>query len=406
MYKIKGFFKKAFTPITMMIVPHSGSRPLKLRVPLGALVALVVLWGFGMCYVFSISVRAAEYSEMSKKFSYLSGRFVEMRTTISSLEAAEGEFRRLFSLKSKKRVLEAVSSNETGDLDPELLRKQMADAMASVSEIKQYIKEERNAYFARPLGWPVPGALSSGFGRRTDPKTGEQAFHSGVDIRVPPGTPVKATADGIVSISGWVGGNGNIVAIEHGHDFSTAYAHNAAEPGEGGPEGEARRHDSALRGHRQGNRPARSLRSMEARGSDKSHLILRGEVVMFGKREEALTMMIGAESSLRGELQSKGTVRIDGTIDGTIQADWVILGESGLIRGDVLSRGTLVGGKLEGSIRCSETVQITPKGQVHGDIFTPRLSIAEGGIFDGSSHMAAASEAGLSTVLPLITTEK
>ncbi len=127
---------------------------------------------------------------------------------------------------------------------------------------------------------------------------------------------------------------------------------------------------------------------------------------MFGKKEEALTMMIGAESSLRGELQSKGTVRIDGTFDGTIQADWVILGESGLIRGDILSRGTIVGGKLEGSVRCSETVQITPKGQVHGDIYTPKLSVAEGGIFDGSSHMVEAAQAGLSTVLPLIPTEK
>ncbi len=224
---IRGFVRKAFTPITMMIVPHSKSRPLKLRVPLAALVMLVVLWGFGMCYVFSIGVRAAEYSEMSKKFSYLSGRFQEMRTTISSLETAEVEFRRLFALKSKKMVLEAVSTTEMGDLDPELLRKQMADAMASVAEIKQYIKEERNAYFARPLGWPVSGALSSGFGRRADPKTGEQAFHFGVDIRVPSGTPVKATADGIVSVSGWMSGNGNIVAIEHGHDFSTAYAHNS-----------------------------------------------------------------------------------------------------------------------------------------------------------------------------------
>jgi len=98
--------------------------------------------------------------------------------------------------------------------------------MVSVAEIKRYIKEERNIYFATPIGWPVPGALSSGFGRRTDPQTGEPAFHSGLDIRAPSGTPVKATADGIVSVSGWVSGDGNIVAIEHGHDFSTAYAHN------------------------------------------------------------------------------------------------------------------------------------------------------------------------------------
>ena len=226
MFKIQRFFRKAFTPITMMIVPHSKSKPLKLKVPLAGLVTVLILWGFGMFYVFSIGVRAAEYSEMRRKFSHLSGQLLEMRTTMSSLEAAEGEFRRLFSLKSKKMVLEAVSTHETGDMDPELLKKQMADAMASVAEIKRYIKEEKNIYVATPMGWPVSGALSSGFGKRRDPKNGEQEFHSGVDIRVAPGTPVKATADGIVSVSGWVGGNGNIVAIEHGHDLSTAYAHN------------------------------------------------------------------------------------------------------------------------------------------------------------------------------------
>jgi cytoskeletal protein CcmA (bactofilin family) len=145
---------------------------------------------------------------------------------------------------------------------------------------------------------------------------------------------------------------------------------------------------------------------MEARDPDRSYPILKGEVMMLGKKEATLAMVVGADSSLRGELQSKGTVRIDGTFDGTIQADWVILGESGLIRGDIVSRGTLVGGKLEGSIRCSETVEITPKGQVHGDIFTPKLSVAEGGVFDGSSHMLEAKEAERSTVLPLIPTEK
>ena len=127
---------------------------------------------------------------------------------------------------------------------------------------------------------------------------------------------------------------------------------------------------------------------------------------MFGKRQTTLTTVIGADSSLRGELQSKGTVRIDGTLDGNIQADCVIVGESGLIRGDVVSRETTVGGKVEGTIRCSESAEITPKGQVRGDISTPKLSLAEGGLFEGRSYMLKATEAERSTVLPLIPTEK
>ncbi len=56
--------------------------------------------------------------------------------------------------------------------------------------------------------------------------SGKPSFHSGLDISVPHGTHVKATADGIVSFSGWTAGSGHTVVIEHGHGFSTAYAHN------------------------------------------------------------------------------------------------------------------------------------------------------------------------------------
>jgi murein DD-endopeptidase MepM/ murein hydrolase activator NlpD len=51
-------------------------------------------------------------------------------------------------------------------------------------------------------------------------------FHSGIDLACDPGTPIHATADGIVSHSGWAGGNGNVVVLEHGHGYSTIYAHN------------------------------------------------------------------------------------------------------------------------------------------------------------------------------------
>jgi len=226
MHKTKRLLRKCFTPITIMLVPHSKSKLWRVRVPLAGLLAAVILWGFGTFYVVSIGVQTVKYYQMSEQLSYFSGQFTEMRSTIASLEKAEEEFTRLFSLKSKKKVLEAVSSNDTGSPDIDVLKKQAAQAMVSVASIKRYVEEERDIYYATPVGWPVPGALSSPYGKREHPTTGEPAFHSGIDIRVPPGTPVKATADGIVSVSGWVAGNGNIVIVEHGRGFTTAYAHN------------------------------------------------------------------------------------------------------------------------------------------------------------------------------------
>jgi cytoskeletal protein CcmA (bactofilin family) len=126
--------------------------------------------------------------------------------------------------------------------------------------------------------------------------------------------------------------------------------------------------------------------------------------MMMGRKEaSSLMTVIGADSSLKGELVSKGTVRIDGAFDGNMQADSVIIGESGLIKGDIVSRNATIGGKLEGSVTCTEAVSITPKGHVLGDISTPKLSLPEGGIFEGRAHML---DTPSSTVVPFTGIEK
>jgi murein DD-endopeptidase MepM/ murein hydrolase activator NlpD len=76
-----------------------------------------------------------------------------------------------------------------------------------------------------PSIWPVEGRLMSHFGRRSDPFSGEGAFHAGVDISVPTGTPVKATADGVVISAEWAGGYGRLVVLDHGNGLQTYYAH-------------------------------------------------------------------------------------------------------------------------------------------------------------------------------------
>jgi murein DD-endopeptidase MepM/ murein hydrolase activator NlpD len=77
----------------------------------------------------------------------------------------------------------------------------------------------------RPSLWPIHGRLLSSFGRRTDPFSGEGAFHTGVDISAPTGAPVKAAADGIVALADWSGAYGRLVIIDHGGGLHTYYAH-------------------------------------------------------------------------------------------------------------------------------------------------------------------------------------
>jgi murein DD-endopeptidase MepM/ murein hydrolase activator NlpD len=76
-----------------------------------------------------------------------------------------------------------------------------------------------------PSLWPVRGQITAGFGQRMDPFSGEGAFHSGVDISVPLGTTVIATADGIVLEAGPESGYGNEILIDHGYGLTTKYGH-------------------------------------------------------------------------------------------------------------------------------------------------------------------------------------
>ncbi len=75
--------------------------------------------------------------------------------------------------------------------------------------------------------FPVQGRMTDSYGRRSNPfGTGASEFHAGLDVSAPTGTPVIAAADGVVTFSGWKGGYGNIVIIEHeGSEVETRYAH-------------------------------------------------------------------------------------------------------------------------------------------------------------------------------------
>lgn len=76
---------------------------------------------------------------------------------------------------------------------------------------------------------PVRGPITSPFGWRTHPIFNSRKFHSGIDIGVPLGTPVKCSNSGVVVYSGWYGGYGKVVIVSHGNykgkPVSTLYAH-------------------------------------------------------------------------------------------------------------------------------------------------------------------------------------
>ncbi len=95
--------------------------------------------------------------------------------------------------------------------------------LAAIDYLLQGSREEKNA---RPHAWPSEGGwLSSHYGMRADPFTGERAVHRGVDIANRFGAPVLAASRGVVTFAGKMKDFGYIVDIEHGYGYKTRYGH-------------------------------------------------------------------------------------------------------------------------------------------------------------------------------------
>ena len=108
---------------------------------------------------------------------------------------------------------------------------------------------------------------------------------------------------------------------------------------------------------------------------------------MFSKETDKLETFLGMNSSLKGVLNVSGTLRVDGTVEGQLFADYVILGESAEVKGEIKAKKIIIGGKVDGNVRAQELVEIKSKGKVFGDIFTPKLAIIEGAEFNGRVEM-------------------
>jgi murein DD-endopeptidase MepM/ murein hydrolase activator NlpD len=94
-----------------------------------------------------------------------------------------------------------------------------------MDQVGQSVPSDRGS-MSVPSMKPVANLqFTSLYGVRSDPFRGTAAMHAGVDIPGPVGTPIYATADGVVGRSGWVGGYGNLVELDHGKGLQTRYGH-------------------------------------------------------------------------------------------------------------------------------------------------------------------------------------
>jgi murein DD-endopeptidase MepM/ murein hydrolase activator NlpD len=129
-----------------------------------------------------------------------------------------------------------VSAREDQPHDPLLSRVQAGIAWLqneagteerSLKDLTSAIESKQAKWDATPSIWPVKGWITSGFGKRVSPFTGQMSVHEGVDIGAPFNTPVQSPAAGRVVVTGFDPRMGNLVAIDHGYGMETQYGHMA-----------------------------------------------------------------------------------------------------------------------------------------------------------------------------------
>ncbi|MBA7505466.1 hypothetical protein ES706_04133 [subsurface metagenome] len=242
--------------LTILLIPHDKSRPIRTSLSLNFIYSVLILWIFSLvCSVFIISqeinyretVRANK--ELREKAEYFAKSLAEERDLICELREMDTQLRGLLHMKTPKDIIElggtggpsiedqrslALVLQSGNGLSKELfqmnlneLERETWERKQSFHEISDYLTYKRTLLLATPSIWPTFGRVSSGYGWRIHPLTAKRHFHYGIDIANLKGTPVRATADGRVVLAGWQGTYGRIVIIDHGHGFSTRYAHNS-----------------------------------------------------------------------------------------------------------------------------------------------------------------------------------
>jgi murein DD-endopeptidase MepM/ murein hydrolase activator NlpD len=205
-----------------------------------AVLGLALLGGFTLFGMVSSYLRmawkVANYNSLREETDFLRARYQKLLTEanetneqMARLQVFASEVSVAYGINKKpaSNISESMSSISDAPLMPtlaETLDQYQRLKTASISGAAR-IGSRRWLINTKPGLWPVMGRLLSYFGRRDDPFRGHDAWHSGLDISASIGTPVRASADGVVRAAEWAGAYGKLIVVDHGNGLSTYYAH-------------------------------------------------------------------------------------------------------------------------------------------------------------------------------------
>jgi murein DD-endopeptidase MepM/ murein hydrolase activator NlpD len=177
--------------------------------------------------------KVKEYSAKLAEITNLQAQSLTKRAGISSVtnsnpnfnETIQGKIEHRSSIPGQVDLDRLVFKPVFARLDAITLTSQRG--VMELQQIISKLSQQKTLLASIPSMTPVDGWITSNFGARSSPFTGEPSIHKGIDVAAPIGTPIYAPADGVVIFSGKRNGFGNFVMIAHGYGVVTGYGHNA-----------------------------------------------------------------------------------------------------------------------------------------------------------------------------------
>ena len=104
---------------------------------------------------------------------------------------------------------------------------------------------------------------------------------------------------------------------------------------------------------------------------------------------EAVISIIGPGMKVVGNCETDGTVRVEGTVEGSIKAGKaVVIGRQGLVAGDVITQDAVVSGRVEGTLVAASRLELQATCHIEGEVHTRRMQLEEGAVLNGRVHMS------------------
>jgi len=202
--------------ISFLMIPDNRNEPRTLRIRKGLLSILLI----GLIAVITLIIAGAvsywKVAEVALDYTRLEEENFKLRKSMAQINELRKDLNSMRKMDQKIRASlnGYVSITDSKNLD--------STAISDLNFKKMTVEQEKTIFNSVPSHMPVEGFVTRGFDASslfTDP-------HLGMDIAAPTGTPVMATADGVVMFSGWTDDGGYVLIIKHDYGFSSVYKHN------------------------------------------------------------------------------------------------------------------------------------------------------------------------------------